>query len=327
MASQFPSVPALSAIIQQATTKRSGLVADCIFPPVKTPCFFQYIDWTNGLNIKIVEDAVTCKSDVKEVDPEAWTLVSKKVEDHALQQSMGDCCVTVCGDQAYATKKEQGKTIQLMNRLLLARERRAAVLATTEASYTSNGTSGAPVAPSSATINEGGLYFLTAANLASPSFALLQWFMPIQANNYMTGRRTVAVMSRNKLNALLVHPNFKDAGCVVDPLSTESKVAALLGVDKICVADAGYNNSVGPSVSLTGIWPDEYIWFGASYEFVTSEDPQVAFGISAYDKGFRVNHYIKEEKGPDAGVDMQKQAHDLTEVVLTYKAATLVKIV
>ena len=110
MSSPFQSKNKLSAIVQQASLKRSGLVADCIFPPIKTPCRFDYIDWTKAANIKVVEDAVGCKTDVREVDPEAFTLVSAKVEDHALQQSMGDCCVTACGDDAaYAAKKEAGK--------------------------------------------------------------------------------------------------------------------------------------------------------------------------------------------------------------------------
>lgn len=329
MGSQFPSRAKLSAIVQQAQLKRSGLVADCIFPQVKTPCRFEYIDWTNGLNIKVVEDAVGCKTDVKEVDPEAFTLVTKKVDDHALQQSMGDCCVIACGDDAaYAAKKEQGKTIQLMNRLLIAREKRAIALATDESKYTANGTSGAPVAPGASTaVNEGGLYYLAKTNLDNANFALLKWFMPIQTNNFLSGRRTKAVMSQNTLNALLVHPNFLGAGCIVDAVTTKEKVASLLGVQEICVADAGYNNGVGPAVSLQGLWPDEYILFTASYELVTPDEQQVAFGISAYDKGFRINNYVKPEKGPDNGVTMQKMSHDFTELVLSYKAATLVKIV
>lgn len=328
MASQFPSRNKLSAIVQQASLKRSGLVADCIFPPVKTDCRFDYIDWTKSQNLKIVEDAIGCKTDVREVDPEAWTLSSAKVQDHALSQSMDDCCVTSCGnDAALSAKKEQGKTMQLMNRLLINREKRAIDLVLNESLYTSNGTSGAPVAPSSSTVNEGGLYFLTSANFINPSFALLKWFQPIQTNNPMSGRRTVAVMSQNTLNNFLSHPNFLGAGCSVDPITTQQKVAGLLGVNKICVSDAFYNNGVGATVSMTAFFPDNYILFTSSYELMSSDEAQVAFGISAYDKGFRVNHWLKEEKGPDGGVEMQKIAHDYTEVILSIKGATLVKLV
>lgn len=324
MGSQFPSKAKLSAIVQQAQLKRSGLVADCIFPQVKTPCRFDYIDWSSMANIKVVEDAVGCKTDVKEIDPEAFELVSKKVEDHALQQSMGDCCITACGDDAaYAARKEQGKTIQLMNRLLIAREKRAIALATDESKYTDNLT---VVPGGTGAVNEGGMYNIDLSDLRDANFALLKWFMPIQTNNFLTGRRTKAVMSQNRLNDLLVHPNFLGAGCLVGAKTTKEAVASLLGVDEICVADAGYNNGVGQAVSLQGLWPDNYILFTASYDLVTPDEQQVAFGISAYDKGFRINNYIKEEKGPDTGVTMQKMAHDFTEIVLSYKAATLVKV-
>lgn len=324
MASKFPSKPKLSAIVQQASLKRSGLVADCIFPPVKTPCRFDYIDWTNMQNIKVVEDAIGCKTDVKEVDPEAFTLVTGKLQDYALQQSMGDCCVTACGNDAeYASKKEAGKTLQLMNRLLIARERRAIALATDESKYTDND---AKAPGATGAVNEGGMYKLANSNLINANFALLKWFLPIQTNNFMTGRRTKAVMSQNTLNKLLTHPDFIGAGCMVDPMTTKEKVASLLQVDEICVGDAGFNNGVGASVSMQALWPDEYILFTASYELISSEEQQVAFGITAYDKGFRLHHYVKPEKGPDQGVEMQKQSHDLTEIVLSYKAATLVKI-
>lgn len=324
MASNFPSRAKLSAIVQQAQLKRSGLIADCIFPPVQTPCRFEYIDWSNMANIQVVEDAIGCKTDVKEIDPEAFTLVTEKVQDHALSQSMGDCCVTACGDDAaYAARKEQGKTLQLMNRLLIGREKRAIAAATDESEYTDNL---ALVPGASTAVNEGGMYNIDLSDMRDPNFALLKWFMPIQTNNYLTGRRTKAVMSQNRLNDLLVHPNFIGAGCLLDAKTTADKVAALLGVDEICVADAGYNNGVGQTVSLTGLWPDEYILFTASYDLVTPDEQQVAFGITAFNKGFRINNWIKPEKGPDEGVMMQKMSHDFTEIVLSYKAATLVKV-
>ena len=68
------------------------------------------------------------------------------------------------------------------------------------------------------------------------------------------------------------------------------------------------------------------ILFVSSYELLSSSEQQVSFGISAYNKGWRTTSYMADEKGPDAGVEMQKIAHDLTPVVLSYKAATMVKI-
>ena len=321
MATNFPRQAVATAIVQESFLKVTGLVADCIFPRVQTPCFFQYIDWTNGINIQLVDDAVSCKSDVKEVDPEAFTLVTGKVKDHALSQSMGDCCETLCGGPDLSARKEQGKTVQLLNRLLINREREAVVLATTESNYVAG--SGAPDGVKS---NEGVMWTITPTNFNDPNFALLKYFQYIQVGNKRTGRRTKAVMSQNKLNAFMSHPDFLGAGCIVDPVTTSSKVAALLGVNEICVADAYYNSAVGPTPTYTSLWPDEYILFTASYDMLTADEQQVGFGFTAYDKGMRVNYYLKEEKGPDAGVQMQKQAHDLTPIVMTYLAATLVKV-
>lgn len=324
MASQYPTKPKTTAIVQQAFLKRSGLVADCILPPVKTPCNFEYIDWTNAQNQELVEDAVTCKSNVHEVDPDAFTLVQKKVEDHALEQSMGECCLTVCGDDgAYAARIEAGKTIQLTNRLLLNREKKVIALVLDETKYTSNST----LKPGEAgAVNEGGLYSLAKTDFVNPSYALLKYFQPIQTGNAYTGMRTKAIMSQNTLNNFLSHPNFLGAGCMIDAITTKEKVAALLGVREICIGDAYYNNGVGPTVSMQANWPDNYILFTASYEMLTANEQQVGFGFSAYDKGMRVNYRIDEKKGPDAGVEMQKIAHDLTPVIMTFKAATLVKL-
>jgi len=321
MATNFPRQAIATAIVQEASLKTSGLVADCIFPRVQTPCFFEYIDWTDANNIQLVDDAVTCKSDVKEVDPEAFKLVSGKVKDHALTQSLGDCCVSLCGGENLAARKEQGKTVQLMNRLLINREREAVALATTESFYTPG--TGAPDGVKS---NEATMWSLTPTNFNDPNFALLKYFQNIQVGNKRTGRRTKAVMSQAKLNAFTSHPNFLGAGCIVDPVTTKDKVAALLGVNEICVADSYYNSALGSTPTFTSLWPDEYILFTSSYELLTAEDQQVGFGFTAYDKGFRVNNYKKEEKGPDDGVQMQKMAHDLTPIVMTYLAATLVKI-
>src|SRR5690606_32140359 len=126
--------------------------------------------WTNAINVKLVDDAVSCKSDVNEIDPEAFVLATGKVVDKALQQAMGDCCVQACGDDAdYAARKEAGKTLQLMNRLLIAREKRAIALATDESKYTDN-LSLAPGA--SGAVNEGGLYKLALSSFQNANFAL-----------------------------------------------------------------------------------------------------------------------------------------------------------
>ena len=113
---------------------------------------------------------------------------------------------------------------------------------------------------------------------------------------------------------------------VVDPMTTAAKVASLLGLSKICIADANYNDGLGDTVTLKKLWPAGTMLFTSSYEFVTSDDEQFAFGITAYTQPIQQFTWIDEKKGKGAGATMQKIGHDMTEVVLSYKAATLVKI-
>lgn len=323
MASPFPQRPKLSAIVQTASLKRKGLVADCIFPLVKTACKFSYIDWSDDINeARVINDLLGCKTDVHEVDSAPFTLVDKSLQFHGLTQALGECCVVTCGDDgAFASKIEAGKTRQLMNKLLIAREKRAIALATTLSNYTNNV---ALVPGAGGAVNEGGRYNLAAADFANPNFALLKWFQPIQQSNVLSGNRNKAVMSQATLNGFLSHPNFIGVGCLPNPQTTKDAVAALLGVQEICVADAQYNDGLGATPSIVNAWPTGYILFVTSYDLVTSEDEQFSFGITAYDKGMFQFNYVKEEKGPGTGVVMQKLTHDLTEVVLSYKAATLV---
>ena len=323
MASAYPSRPKLSAIVQQATLNRAGLVADCIFPQVKTDCKFSYIDWSQEVNgLKLISDAVGCKTNVHEVDSTPFILVDKSLADHALAQALGECCVNVCGDDgAYNSKIEAGKTRQLMNKLLIQREKRAITLATTLGNYVDQGVK-LPTDPTAAV--EGGRFNITQANVNDPNFKLLRWFLGIQENLKTGGNRNVMITDRATLNAILAHPNFIGSGCAVDPMTTADNVAAILGLSKICIADATYNDGLEAVPNMVKLWPAGYILFTTSYDFVTAQDETFAFGISAYNRGMQQYNWEEKSKGPTSGVVMQKISHDLTEVVLSYKAATLV---
>lgn len=319
----YPSRPKLSAITQMATLKRSGLVADCIFPQVKTDCKFSYIDWEKELLAnKSVDDNVGCKTDVHEVDSEPFELKDASLKDHALSQVLDECCVTACGDEAaYKAKIEAGKTRQLVNKLLIGREKRAIALSTTTAKYTDN----ASKAPSdSGAVVDGGWFKLAKTNFDSPNYALLKYLLGIQENTKISGQRNVLVTDRAVLNGLLSHPNFIGAGCMVDPMTTMDKVAGLLGLDKICIADASYHDGLGTTPNMAKFWPANTMLFTTSYDLITPQDETLAFGISAYNRGFQQYTWLEEKKGPQQGALMQKISHDYTEIVLSYKAATLV---
>lgn len=320
----YPSRAKLTAIVQQVSLKREGLVADCIFPKVKTPRMFSYIDWSNDiLSTKLVDDSVTCKSDVKQQDSTPFTLKEHTLADHALVQVLDECVQTCEGDSAaYNARIEAGKTRQLTNKLLAGREKRAIDLATDATKYTDN-TSKAPSAGDA--VVDGGLFKLAKSNFADPNYALLRYFLGLQENNKY-GEFNTLVTDLATLNGLLTHPNFLGAGCMVDPMTTGDKVAALLGVKKICIANASYNDGIGTNELLKKFWPADTLLFTKSHDFVTAQDETFAFGISGYDREFQQYSWLDQNKGPQGGVTMQKISHDLTEVVLSYKAAALVQL-
>lgn len=321
----FPSRPGLSAIVQMATLNRQGLVADCIFPQVKTGCKFAYVDWSNDINAaKIVDANISCKTDVHEVDAVPFVLKDASLKDQALAQVLDECCVSICGLDSAQAKIEAGKTRQLLNKLLVAREKQAIDLATNVDSYT-NASTALPESYSGGT--DGVKFDLTNANLIDANFALLKYFLGVQSNRVISSPRTTMVTDQATLNKILSHPNFIGSGCMIDPMTTNDKVAALLGLNKICVADAKFNNGVSEEVpTIAKLWPAGTILFTSSYEFITSQDESFAFGISAYDQGFVQTNWIDEKKGKGAGATMQKIGHDITPVVLSFKGATLIKI-
>lgn len=319
--SAYPSRPKLSAIVQQISLKRSGLVADCIFPLVQSECKFSYVDWSNDINAaRLVDDYLGCKTDVHEVDSEPYVLVDASLKDWGLSQVLSECCVSVCGDDQSA-KIEAGKTRQLTNKLLVAREARAIALATTITNYTDR-TNTLP----SAGLADGSRYYLTPTNFADPNYALLKYFQGVQSGSKLGIRKNVLVTDQATLDGLLSHPNFLGAGCLVDAVTTKEKVAALLGLEKICVADAAYNDSLGSTPNIGKFWPAGVMLFISSHEFVTTSDETLSFGITAYNRGITQFTWIDPKKGPKQGALMQKITHDMTEIVLSYQAATLIKI-
>lgn len=313
----------LTAVTQEISLNRDGLVADCIFPKVQTGCKFSYIDWTEELKgLKSINDHVTCKTDANEIDTGALTLKHGGTQDHALMQSLEECCVTVCGVPNLDAKIAANKTRELSNKLLIGREQRAITLATDTTKYVDNTTK----SPSDDTaVVDGGLFTLSATNFNSANFGLLRYFQGIN-ENALYGARNVLVTDLATLNGLMSHPQFVGSGCVVDPMTTAAKVASLLGLSKICIADAKYNDGLGETVSLKKMWPKGTLLFVSSQEFITAADTKFAFGITAYSQELEQYTWLDEKKGKGKGAMMQKIGHDLTEVVLSYKAATLVKI-
>lgn len=321
--------PTLTAIINQGALNKEGLVADVLFPPLEVgACDGSMIDWDHSYELLKSDDTLSCYADVKEIDQGKLEKKLYQTKQHGNAVAVTECCLNACGIPELKGKVEESKVVSLFNRLLINRELRAVALATDETKYTANGTSGAPVKPSDATVNEGGLYYLNKTSLVDANFDLLDWFQPIQDNNYLTGKRNVAIMAQSTLNALVKNKAFIGYGCQTNPTTSAPAVAALLGLDQIIVADAGFNNAINKgTVSMANLWPKDYIMFLSKHDITYALDQQPTFGFSPYTINWATKYWTDIKKGAGDGVVFAKIGHDLNETVLTYKAATLVKLV
>lgn len=319
----FESRPELSAVTQQISLNREGLVADVIFPEVNTGCKFSYVNWENGLkDIRPTDDNVSCKTDAKEVDIGAYGLVDASTNDRALIQVLDECCVTVCGKPQIKQEIEVTKTRELANKLLVGREERAIALATDESKYEDN----ASLTPNDdGAVVDGGLFTISRSSFFDEDFNAREYLNGIN-DNAAFGMRNIMVTDRATMNALLTHRSFLGYGCQVDPKTSAESLASLLGLDRVVIADAKYDDGIGAQTNIKKLWPKGYIFFASSQDFVTSNDQKFAFGITAFSQRLESFTWIDEKKGKGEGARIQKIGHDLTEVVLSYKAATLVKL-
>lgn len=322
MSSIFVTIPKVTAIINQGALNRTGLVADAIFPPVKTACKFSIVDWNKAKGLKEIDDLLNCKTDVHEVDSTAYELLNYSTQGRGLSTVLTECCVGLCDDGSIADIIENSKMVELFDKLLVNHERRAVALATTTSYFTDNSTK---VPGESGAVNEGGYYHIAASTALATNYNLLGYLQPIQSNNYLTGVRNVAVMTRSMLNKIQQNSSFIGASLGIAQAS-EASIAASLGVSKIVIADAGFNNAVAEgAVSLQGIFPENTILFVANNPLQYSEQGKPTFGLSAYTQNFMTTFFLDPRKGLGQGQVSGKLAHDLTPIVVTYKAATLVK--
>lgn len=321
---KYIDIPSVSAIITQAALKREGLVADVLFPPVESECKFGIINWDKMEGLVETDDTLSCNGDVKEIDTTGMTVQYFGTKDRGNAVPITECCISACGKVDLKAKIENTKMVSTMDNLLINREKRAIAIATNEASYTDNTTKKPGEAGA---VNEGGLFKLALADLKDQTKDMLGYFQPIQNKNYLTGVRNIVVMTQSTLDLFIKHVTFIGHGCSVAPSTNAAQVASLLKVDKIVIADAGYNNSVVPgTVNIQGLWPDNYILFAAVRPLSFTEENKPVFGASPYTTNFETNYWVDPKKGKGKGTVFGKITHDLTEQLVTIKAATLVKL-
>lgn len=318
--STYPNTARLTTIVQEAGLKRSGLVASCIFPEVEVPsCNFEWIDWKQDYeNLKLTDDTIGCYSQPHRVDPGSFEYIQGKTKEHALDMVLKECCVSACTpDGRLPFNIDAKKTQQLVDKILLNRELAAIAKATNESAYTAGS---APLTEAS----DGKMFTLTRTDIFDEDYDILGLFQAIQ-DNAAFGARNTMVLDRPTLNAMLRHPKFKPGGCAIPVMAAESEVAALLGLDKVCVADARYNSALpGAAANLTKIW-GSYILLTRSFDVVTPDEATRTFGFSAYTKDLSNRVYFDNTIGSGGG-NVQVVSHDLTEIIADIQAATLIKL-
>lgn len=321
--SRYPHAESLIDIVQGAG-QTGTYVADCILPPVTVDdCKFKWIDWSttannDGMfdNLKEANDLAGCYSTPTAIDPSTYEFKFAELKKYALSIDLKECCgPRECGEPLFDV--DEKKTMELVNRLLLGREKRAIDLAFNETYYTDQ-TASNPDSVSS----EGALFQL---DLSDPNTDALKFFQNIQEDNLETGARNVMVLRRKVLNAMLRHPSLKDGGCSTPLLADLDQLASIFGVQKICIADAIENTAAAGSAFQLANLVGDAIFFSKSLEFPTTESSMRAFGFSANQSGFNQRIWFDDNRGPEGGNRLNAW-HDFTEVVAERKAATLVRV-
>lgn len=318
--STYPNRARLLDVIQEAGLKRSGLVASCIFPEIEVPsCNFEWIDWAiEYADLKPINDAVGCYSQPHRIDPSAFEYIQGKTKEHALDMVLKECCVSACTPTgALPFNIDAKKSQQLVDKLLLNREISAVAKATNESAYAAGST---PLTEAS----DGKMFTLARATIFGAAYDLLGLFQALQ-NNAAYGARNTLTLDLATWYAMLRHPSFKVGGCAIPPMAAKEEVASLLGLEKICIADATYNTaSPGSATSLTKFWGN-YILLTRSFGMVTPGEATRGFGFSAYTKAMTNRIYWDDKIGSDGG-NVQVVSHDLTEIIADIKMGTLIKL-
>lgn len=131
-------------------------------------------------------------------------------------------------------------TDNLMMRLMLKRERRAATLLLTSGNYAAGNTSAVANAWSNAALGTPLADIHTALSAVAPGDP--------------GATRTVMIMALETWFALSRHPDMLGGGATSAVL-TKDAAAALLGVDQICVSNATYNTAnEGQTASYSRVW-------------------------------------------------------------------------
>jgi hypothetical protein len=284
--SPYPTDPKLTALVQEWGNASTGFVHQCLFPEVNAlGCKFKWIDWKNTLNQKIVDTRVGACSNVHEIKPSSFEWKYGETEDEALDMPVCYECNTFCGELPFDLEAMKAK--ELYDRIILGREKQAIDLAFDQTAYAA-ATNQDP--GNVANIEAGGMKFdlnaLHAGGVNNTTASIMKYFQDVQIKRRF--KANVAVMNLAVYYALKRHPNFLGKNNCCDPLVGDQELAALLGVQRICIGDAYYDQAAA------GLPVSESKFLGSSILLVhnslmgmgatTTETPKRIFGFAAVEK-------------------------------------------
>lgn len=236
--SVFEHDAALTAIVQDIKQCGNG-VADCIAPVQQVPsCTYKYTIFDNEAYYKIPQaklagcaypneiECLTFETKIRETNQ---YFLDKYVCERDLACWNASPCNTVQFD--WLAKQAQN----LMNKLMLSHEFDVVSKAFDETKYIPY--------DSTATLNNG-MCIDWAVECPDdqphdPQAKLLEKLMCLIEES--APRYNYMVIGRSVLNAFRRHPDFLGSGCVISNLTDTDSIAALLGLDGICVSDNYYD--------------------------------------------------------------------------------------
>lgn len=260
--------------------------ADCLFPvvPVCTDTF-KYRQFDKTQPYDLVNQYVGRKSQVHEIDDYLSTLVSGVVEDYFLdyalpvRDSMQQNC-TPCDALGFDLKAKYAR--MLVDQIKLGREKRAADLAFDAALF---------AASNKVTLGAGNEFNATGGGATNPLDFLGDLIAgALQPYNVM-------VMSLKTWYKIARNPAFLGN---VDNRGVASKegVAALLGLDKICITNAKTNTAAsGSAPVIEDLVSDKILLAHVSPSFVMTDCPSATFGFTARMGDMVAAEYFDFKKG------------------------------
>ena len=300
----------------ESVLRRESFVHSCLSPEVNTngDCKLKIIDFRKTFDeagaethrspvdaLQASDNTMTCYSNVKEVEAPSFHYSLLEVKWHANKINMTDCCLSSCGISNYENLVRDLKLDTLVNKYLVNKEL-AQVDAIATAPWVAATEADFMACTAGIALPSNGKKITMTTSFCDRTFEVDKFIENVHAGN-LYGRYNVAVISRKAYQALKRNDYMRGiGGCVVPPQATEDNIKAILGVDKICIADAAYNAGgvFGSSaLGLDKFWNEGWILLAMQSNVTSSEDARNLGNFSVnYQK---YSPYFRSYRNDEAG--------------------------